>query len=92
MGWVSGETERRARHTYLAYLEERSEFERKSCEICNGVVYLCPICRVPIEGHSHENDFICKTHSFVNPIREHDGARINGDGVCGAPLRTWAVQ
>ena len=51
-----------------------------TCEICAGVVYLCPICREPISEHSHENDFICKTHSFVNPIREHDGARINGDG------------
>lgn len=58
------------------------------CEICNGTaVYLCPICGAPITNHSHENDFICATHSFVNPIRQNDGVRINGDGRCGVSMR-----
>lgn len=57
--------------------------ENDRCDICSGRSrYLCPICRVPIEMHTHENDYICETHSFVYPIRESDGKRINGDG-CG---------
>lgn len=60
------------------------------CELCNGVVYLCPVCREPITTHSHENDYFCETHGFVNPIRQHDNARINGDGVCSDAVRTLA--
>lgn len=68
----------------FAMMDLMADRQAEQCEICNGTaVYLCPICREPV-GHSHENDFICETHSFVNPIRQHDGARISGDGSCHA--------
>lgn len=54
------------------------------CEMCAGQSrYLCVECREPIRTHTHENDFLCETHSFVNVIRERDGAILAGDGVCG---------
>lgn len=56
------------------------EANESACEICNKTaVYRCPKCSDEIETHSHENDYTCKTHGFVDPIRE-DGVRINGDG------------
>lgn len=62
--------------------------DRETCDICSGRSrYLCPKCLEPLLNHSHENDFICATHSFVNPIREGDGAIINGDGHWLRPLR-----
>jgi hypothetical protein len=62
--------------------KRRAERERESCDICSGRSrYLCPTCREPV-GHSHENDYTCDAHGFVNPIRESDGARVIGDGSC----------
>lgn len=83
--WVDRET---AGYQRMSDAMDRAALEfGETCEICNGAaVYLCPHCKVPIESHSHENDYICATHSFVNPIRQVDGARINGDG------RTHRIQ
>ncbi len=51
------------------------------CPICDKTDTLrCPVCRVPIESHSHERDYMCATHGFVNPIRDSDGQIVNGDG------------
>ena len=60
---------------------EEAERERQACDICSGrSVYLCAHCQEPIQYHTHENDFSCARHGFINPIRLSDGARINGDG------------
>jgi hypothetical protein len=68
-----------------AEMDREAEWRAATCEICHGTaVYLCPTCRVPIANHTHENDYICDTHGFVHPIRERDGARINGDGIPGS--------
>ena len=52
-----------------------------ACEICRQTaVYLCPTCHAPIACHTHERDYLCDTHGFVNPVRESDGLSINGSG------------
>lgn len=73
----------------FAVMDRQADRNGTTCEICNGTaVYLCPICREVIETHSHENDYICKTHSFVSPVRQKDGARISGDGGCHPVVAT----
>lgn len=42
-------------------------------------VYLCPKCGAKCD-YTDENDYICATHSFVNPIRQRDGAILSGNG------------
>ena len=80
----SAERDRRRKTSdefWAAVRRERATRERAECEICSGAaVYLCPICRRPIDNHSHENDYICEAHGFVNPVRESDDFRITGDG------------
>lgn len=52
------------------------------CPICDKTdVLRCPICRKPIELHSHEWDYMCDVHSFVNPVRDSDGAVVDGSGL-----------
>lgn len=69
----------------MAAMDRAAARFAETCELCLGTaVYLCPKCREPISTHSHENDYLCEAHGFVNPIRQHDGARISGDGRCGA--------
>ena len=64
-----------------AAMDRRAEENERTCEICLGTaVYLCPTCRTPIATHSHEHDYLCDTHGFVDPIRQHDGVAINGGG------------
>lgn len=84
--WFTGESRYAASvNASFAAMDRMAERQRTDCEICNGTaVYLCPYCKEPIRDHSHENDFICERHSFVSPIRQHDGARISGDGSCGS--------
>ena len=49
----------------------RSDYSH--CDVCAGTVKLfCPWCFREISSHSHEDDFICKQHSFVNPLTEDD--------------------
>lgn len=89
LAWLDheGKSWVRAANQREAMFQDMQRRNSEKCEICSGkAVYLCPTCMEPIESHSHENDFICKTHSFVTPIRQHDGARICGDGSPG-PLR-----
>lgn len=39
------------------------------CDACDGrVLLLCPQCETPV-SHSHENDFICAEHGFVEAIK-----------------------
>lgn len=65
----------------FAAMDRAAVRNASSCEICNRTaVYVCPICAVPVGDHTHEHDYICDTHGFVNPIRQHDGARIDGSG------------
>lgn len=67
----------------MAAYDRIANKQRERCEICSRrAVYLCPKCGDKIARHSHENDFICRRHGFVNPVRQHDGARIVGDGGC----------
>ena len=67
----------------LAY-DAAAVHNQRECEICSGkAVYTCPKCGAVV-GHTHESDYICDKHGFVNPIRDYDGARINGDGQCGS--------
>ena len=74
----------RMENARIAATDRAAEHRRSRCELCNGTaIYLCPICRERITCHSHEGDFLCEVHSFVNPIRQHGGARINGLGRCG---------
>jgi hypothetical protein len=69
----------------LAMWEALAHREAQRCDICSGrAVYVCPICREPV-SHTHENDYMCRSHSFVNPIRLSDGATISGDGWPHAP-------
>ena len=77
--------ERHAAHARAEqYRKQQREREEAACDICSGrSKYFCPICKEPISTHTHENDFLCATHSFVNPIRESDGALISGDGCIG---------
>ena len=91
----------------MAVMDRQAEEFAKTCEICSGIVYLCPDCKRPIKSHSHENDYLCdcldpalvefwasggsssrcgNEMRFVNPVREHDGARISGYGLAG-PMR-----
>ena len=72
------------RHNAAILSRAEADRERAACDICSGrSQYLCPICRTPISYHSHENDFLCDTHSFVNPIRVSDMAQMDGHGRCG---------
>ena len=67
----------------MAMWDRMARRNELSCEICSGrAVYLCPMCHVPIANHTHENDYSCKVHGFVNPVREADGVTMNGDGLC----------
>lgn len=51
------------------------------CPMCDkSDVFLCPTCLKPITTHTHENDYLCEVHSFVNPIRQSDGKRVDGLG------------
>ena len=64
-----------------AWQQRRAQDIEAACDICSGrAVYTCPYCHDPIKTHSHENDFLCERHGFINPIRSSDGAKINGDG------------
>jgi hypothetical protein len=85
LSWLVGDSQHIASaNARMAWMDRAAERQREDCEICNHTaVYICPECREPISDHSHENDYICKTHSFVSPIRLSDGAHISGDGQSG---------
>lgn len=71
----------------MARFDAAAERMASTCELCSGATgYICPHCGDPIEWHSHENDYSCRVHGFVNPIRASDGRQIIGDGHPG-PLR-----
>lgn len=64
----------------FAAMELASERAALTCDICLGIRYECPECHAEIMVHSHEGDYACDTHSFVDPVRCFDGARIDGSG------------
>lgn len=93
---TAGEVEARKQRIEVARFQRRAQVV-DACDLCSGrSVYLCPHCREAISSHSHENDFICERHGFVSPVRESDGAIVNGDGRCGmtqfTPRRDYLRQ
>lgn len=100
---ITGRSEREfvaAANAQMAAMDRLAEQAGRECEICAGVIYLCPDCKQPIKSHTHENDFMCDclvnepemSSRFsgmlknVHPIRLRDGAVIIGDGWPG-PLK-----
>lgn len=81
-GWLVGlDSTAASINTRMAQMDREVDRIAETCELCRGTaVYLCPQCRVPIGNHSHEHDYICDAHGFIDPIRASDGTTINGDG------------
>lgn len=48
-----------AANAQMAAMDRAAEKYGRECEICAGVIYLCPDCKRPITMHSHENDYLC---------------------------------
>lgn len=85
LDWLTTDRFTVADNARMAMMDRAAARNRAACDICAGRdVYRCPTCREPV-GHSHENDYICEVHGFVNPIRDSDGARISGDGQADRP-------
>lgn len=54
----------------FAALDRAADRAASVCDLCAGrAVYRCPTCG-EVVSHSHENDYICDAHGFVNPIRD----------------------